>query len=94
VKRLPGLGYNLHMDITRATHVDQETEKVIEDMFTYHAWDAKQQASGALIREALAHAFAVIIANAPPCPDRSAALRKLRECRMDANSAISHAGKY
>lgn len=49
---------------------------------------------GNFTRAALAKAVLAIIDNAPPSPDRSAAIRKLREARMDANSAITHNGKY
>ena len=92
--RLPGLGYNLRMDISRATHVNEEVDKTVEDMFTYHPWGPEQTQKGNAVRDALSKAFRAIIENAPPCPDRSAALRKIREARMDANSAITHAGKY
>jgi hypothetical protein len=35
----------------------------------------------------------VIIETVPPSPDRSVAIRKLREARMDCNSAITFDGK-
>ena len=82
------------MDITRATEVTQEVNDTVTDMFTYHAWTEEQKAAGERVRGVLASAFRAIIANVPPCPDRSAALRKIREARMDANSAITHGGKY
>lgn len=67
---------------------------IVDDMFEYHAWDAEQLARGAEVRAALANAAKVIIVNVPPGPDRSTAIRKIREARMDANSAITHGGKY
>jgi hypothetical protein len=82
------------MDITRVTEVTNEVVDTAKDMFEYHPWDDQQNLHGALIRKALQDAFLVILVNAPPCPDRSAALRKLREARMDCNSAITHSGKY
>jgi hypothetical protein len=82
------------MDFTRAAKLDAEAITAIDDAFEYHRWDDQQEKQGAAIREALATAVKVIVANAPPCPDRSAAIRKLREARMDANSAISHHGRY
>lgn len=82
------------MDFTRATEVTTEVGDAVADAFGYHTWDAEQNEHGGAIRVALANAVLVIIAHAPPCPDRSAAIRKLREARMDANSAITHAGKY
>jgi len=82
------------MDFTRAADLTPEAEKEIDDAFEYHEWNAEQKAAGTRIRQALADAVKAIIAGAPPCPDRSAAIRKLREARMDANSAITHNGKY
>ena len=82
------------MDFTRANTDSEEVRAAIADAFQYHPWDAAKTAQGDHIRKALAEAVAVIVANAPPCPDRSAAIRKIREARMDANSAITHNGKY
>ncbi len=65
-----------------------------EDCFTYHTWAPEQIEKGKLVRASLQSAFEVIIANVPPSADRSTALRKLREVRMDANSAITHNGRY
>lgn len=81
-------------DFTRATALTSEVEAAIDDAFVFHPWDSDQVERGGRIREALATAVKVIIANSPPSPDRSAAIRKLREARMDANSAITHGGKY
>ena len=82
------------MDITRATEITPEVEKIIDDMFEYHPWDEAQRAKGKEVRDSLKAAFKVVIANVPPSPDRSAALRKLRDARMDCNSSITHNGKY
>lgn len=82
------------MDILRASEVTQEVTDGVKDMFEYHAWDEDQKGRGALVRNALMDAVRVIIATVPPCPDRTVAIRKLREARMDANSAITHRGKY
>jgi len=68
--------------------------EIIDDMFEYHKWNAEQTEQGAAVREALASAAKIILINVPPSADRSTAIRKLRECRMDANSAITHGGKY
>jgi hypothetical protein len=84
----------LPVDFTRARGLSTEVAKAIDDAFEYHEWDAMQALHGAEIRKALANAVKVIVTNAPPCPDRSAAIRKIREARMDANSAITHGGKY
>ena len=81
-------------DFTRATELTPAVEAAIDDAFLYHPWNDEQMNAGLLIREALAGAVKAIVQYAPPCPDRSAAIRKLREARMDANSAITHNGKY
>lgn len=82
------------VDFTRATELTPEVEKAVDDAFEYHKWTPAQVDAGASIRSALAAAVKVIIVGAPPSADRSAAIRKIREARMDANSAITHAGKY
>lgn len=81
-------------DFTRATALTPEVEAAIDDAFEYHKWTPEQIEAGRDIREALATAVKTIVANAPPSADRSAAIRKIREARMDANSAITHAGRY
>ncbi|HEY1495303.1 MAG TPA: hypothetical protein VGF49_12215 [Candidatus Solibacter sp.] len=82
------------MDFTRASSLTPEVDAAVDDAFEYHKWTAEQVAAGAAIRSTLAAAVKAIIAGAPPSPDRSAAIRKCREARMDANSAITHGGKY
>jgi hypothetical protein len=82
------------MDFTRATELTPEVESAIENAFEYHKWTDQQVTAGSAIRKALADAVKAIVAGAPPSPDRSSAIRKLREARMDANSAITHGGKY
>lgn len=82
------------MDFTRATELTAEVEAAIEDAFEYHKWDEAKIAAGSRVRKALADAVKVIVADVPPGPDRTVAIRKIREARMDANSAITHGGKY
>jgi hypothetical protein len=82
------------MDFTRAAGLAPGVEAAIDDAFEYHEWSPAQVEAGKRIRQSLADAVKAIVAHAPPCPDRSAAIRKLREARMDANSAITHNGKY
>lgn len=82
------------MDLTRATSVTDEIDKTVEDLFTYHPWGPEETQRGNPVRDILAKAVRVIIEKVPPSPDRSAAIRKIREARMDCNSAITHAGKY
>jgi hypothetical protein len=77
--------------LSRATEISDEE---VADIMAYHPWTPEQVADGVKVREALGNAMKVIVASVPPSADRSAALRKLREARMDANSAITHGGRY
>lgn len=81
-------------DFIMATELTPEIEKEIDNAFDYHEWTPEQVKAGFNIRKALADAVKAIVAGAPPSPDRSAAIRKCRDARMDANSAITHGGKY
>jgi hypothetical protein len=81
-------------DFTRATVVTSEVSDQIDDAFEYHPWTPEQVEAGRQVRTALAMAVKVIVGNVPPGPDRTVAIRKIREARMDANSAITHGGKY
>lgn len=82
------------MDFTRANGLTPDVEAAIDDAFGYHCWTDEQAIAGAAIRVALANAVKAIVAGAPPSPDRSSAIRFVRLARMEANSAITHAGKY
>lgn len=62
-------------------------------VMNYHPWDQEKIEKGNKVREALSNAIRVIVENVPPSADRSAAIRKLRDCRMDCNSAITHNGQ-
>lgn len=73
------------------TNINREQ---IDDMMTYHAWDDQKILKGKLVRDALSNALEVIFENVPESPDRWSAIRKIREARMDCNSAITHDGKY
>lgn len=70
------------------------TPEQINDLFSYHAPTEGQLEKYEAIREG-ARAFAlVIVANTPPSPDQSVAIRKLRESVMTANAAVALKGKY
>lgn len=81
-------------DLNRATELTPEVVAAIHDMFMYHEWEAGQVAAGTAVRGALEDAVRIIVKCVPPGPDRSVAIRKIREARMDCNSAITHGGKY
>jgi len=82
------------IDLNRVSGRSDDIINEIANQFTYHPWDQEQIGRGSAVRLALETATQVIVANVPACPDRTVALRKLREARMDCNSAITHDGKY
>lgn len=79
------------LNLSKATAA---TEEQIADVMAYHPWDKAKIEKGELVREALGRALKVIIENVPPSADRTTAIRKLRDCRMDCNSAITHDGAF
>ena len=81
-------------NIVSAQVVDEEVSELVEEMFTYHPWNEDQIARGSIVRDVLAQAVREIIANVPPSADRTVAIRKIREARMDCNSAITHNGNF
>lgn len=69
------------------------TAEQIENWFTYHAPTETQQQAYRLIRDSakeFAHAINTLV---PESADKTAAMRKLRECVMTANAAIACEGK-
>ena len=78
----------------RASRCTDEANTAIKDMFVYHEWDEEKKAHGNVVRAALENAVRAVIEHVPPSADRSTAIRKIREARMDCNSAITHAGRY
>jgi hypothetical protein len=64
-------------------------EEVLENIFTYHAPTGDQPAKYVRIREA-AKLFAYVLhSECAPGPDRTAAMRHLREAVMTANQSIA-----
>lgn len=80
-------------DLNRATELTPEVEAAIDDQFQYRAASPEQIAAMGRVRDVLALAVKQLIRDVPPGPDRSTAIRKIREARMDANSAITHGAK-
>lgn len=62
---------------------------VIEALFTYHPPTDEQKVSYTLIRDAAKSLAQVIDQCCPAGPDRTTAIRKLRECVMTANASIA-----
>lgn len=80
--------------MTNLNQTTKLTQDELNQVMNYASWDYKKVEKGNKVREALGNALMVIVENVPPSPDRSAAIRKLRECRMDCNSAITHNGEF
>lgn len=62
---------------------------MVESSFKYHAPHGDQAQRYERIRTAAGDFAKLLIAQVPPCADRTAAIRKLRECVMTANAAIA-----
>lgn len=70
----------------------QQPRPTSTEITAYHAMDEVQIDRSNKIREATANLIDVIEVNTPPCADRSAAVRKVREAMMTANAAIALKG--
>ena len=79
-----------NVNLNNATTI---TDEQLAGVMDYHPWDKHKIEAGDKVRSALSQVLRVIIENVPASPDRSAAIRKLRDCRMDCNSAITHDGR-
>lgn len=67
----------------------EAAKDAIETLFTYHEPTPEQEISYLQIREAGKALVRCIDAHVPPGPDRTAAVRKVREAVMTANTAIA-----
>jgi hypothetical protein len=65
------------------------TENQLLDWFTYHPPQPGQNDRYIAIRNAALEFSQIVIANAPPGADQTAAIRKIREAVMTANAAIA-----
>jgi hypothetical protein len=65
------------------------TPKDIENWFTYHKPTPGQQERYIRLRVAFKDLATLIVERTLPCPDQTAALRKLRECAMAVNQTIA-----
>lgn len=61
----------------------------MKNFFSYHPPKENQQQRYVLLRNKAQELAHDIMHMVPPCADRSAAIRKLRECIMTANAAIA-----
>jgi hypothetical protein len=100
----PGDGTGLDAEIIPLAGVgeraEQEVRKLIEvgssnwlnEVFSHHAPDTLQIESYEQIRAGARNFAGLILTCVPPCADRSAAIRKVREAVMTANAAIALRG--
>jgi len=65
----------------------------IENWFMYHQPTPEQEEAYRMIRVAALTLATTILEKCPASADRTAALRKLRECVATANASIACAGK-
>lgn len=70
------------------------TEDNVEQVFRFAPWTPEKVALGKEVVDSLIAAVRVILRNVPAGPDRTVAIRKIREARMDCNSAITHDGQF
>lgn len=66
----------------------------IENLFTYHRPTEEQVQHYLDIRSAAKDLARVIDRCCPPSPDRTVAMRQLRECVMTANASIATGGGH
>lgn len=63
--------------------------EIVAELFKYHPPTIDQLPRYAAINQAAKNFAEILLANCPPCADRSAAIRLLRDARMTANAAIA-----
>jgi hypothetical protein len=72
-----------------ATGAVGANDAVIEELFTYHPPDDLQKVAYKTIREGAKNFAKIIDGCCPPGPDRTAAIRKIREAVFVANACIA-----
>lgn len=69
-----------------------DDDKLVDELFTFHAWTPGMVQEGQQIREDLAKAYKAILLLVPSSPSRTRALNCLTDCRMLVNTAITFNG--
>lgn len=69
-------------------------DSAIENLFTYHPPTEEQKTAYEHIREKAKELAVIIDVYCPPSPDRTVAMRQLRECVMTANASIATGGGH
>lgn len=65
----------------------------VDKVFKYHAPTQGQPEKYEVLRESAKQFAKKVLENVPPCADRTAAIRKIREAVMTANAAIALDGQ-
>jgi len=77
------------MNIQTKYEIDSKTQGELNEWFKYHSPYGDQSDRYEALRSAARELAVMICEIVPPCADRTASLRKLRECIMTANAAIA-----
>lgn len=70
-----------------------EQQENLSEVFKYHAPTPEDIANYQSLREAARFFAEVVLVTCPPCADRSAAIRKIREALHVANASIALKGR-
>ena len=68
---------------------DERQQKILDNMFTYHAPKGDQTDRYMMIREHARSMAELIVHACPPSRERSMALTRLQECAMFSNASIA-----
>ena len=71
----------------------QSDQEMLDDVFEYHAPTEDQRVCYEKLRPEAKNLARAILELCPPCADRNAAIRKVREAVMTANAAIALSGR-
>lgn len=77
----------------RYVSISDEDRAKVNDIVSYHAPSAEAIDNITRVRDAIEATIVTFMENCPPCADRTAAIRKLREAMMTANASIVLEGR-
>jgi hypothetical protein len=80
--------------LTIATDLTPEVLKELHELFDEPVYNDDLARRKKAVRESVENAARIIVRNCPPSPDRSVAVRKLREVQAIAYWSIVHNGKF
>jgi hypothetical protein len=91
---MTGQGSSSLVDLTRATVANDQVHQAITIAFTEHPFTVEMKGHDERVMVSLAGALSIIVENVPPGPDRTVAIRKIREAYSNCHSAIMHDGRF